>query len=198
MAPWEILANATSFLSFMSGYTSFLGPIVGILIADFWIVRQGRIDVPSLYLGRDGRYFYTAGVNWRALITLLLTVTPTLPGLANAINPKIAISQGMKNLYAVVRLPLLPQVHSPQPADARTQRRQTWLFSFTAAGLVYTVLSLAFKDRESHIPKAIYAHHEGASPVTHDDVEQAVPADSGDASSEKEKDAALVGVHGVL
>lgn len=78
--------------------------------------------------------------------------------------------------------------------------RQTWLFSFTAAGVVYTLLSLTFKDDASHVPKAIYAHHEGASPVAHDDVEQAAaPADdSGDASSEKEKEAATVGVHGVL
>ena len=34
LCPWEILANATGFLSFMSGYTVFLGPIAGIMITD--------------------------------------------------------------------------------------------------------------------------------------------------------------------
>lgn len=34
LAPWEILASATGFLSFMNGYTVFLGPIAGIMVAD--------------------------------------------------------------------------------------------------------------------------------------------------------------------
>ena len=120
MAPWEILANAQNFLSFMAGYTSFLGPIVGILVADFWILRRGRIDVPSLYLGGEGRYYYTAGVNWRALVTLLLTVTPTLPGLVKSINTKIVISQGLQNLYAVVRRLGLPSTLSRSATDICT------------------------------------------------------------------------------
>lgn len=45
LCPWEILANATGFLSFMNGYTVFLGPIAGIMIADvsfrFLCVRIG-------------------------------------------------------------------------------------------------------------------------------------------------------------
>jgi Permease for cytosine/purines, uracil, thiamine, allantoin len=34
ICPWEILANAIGFLNFMAGYTVFLGPIAGIMIAD--------------------------------------------------------------------------------------------------------------------------------------------------------------------
>ena len=47
LAPWEILANAVGFLSFMGGYTVFLGPISGIMIADVsawlgsWIDADG-------------------------------------------------------------------------------------------------------------------------------------------------------------
>lgn len=78
--------------------------------------------------------------------------------------------------------------------------RQTWLFSFTSAGLAYTLLSLVFKDGESHVPEAIYAHPEDCLPKTKTDdadVEKARPVDEGDASSEKDKEATSVGVHGV-
>jgi len=34
ICPWEILARAIGFLNFMVGYTVFLGPIAGIMIAD--------------------------------------------------------------------------------------------------------------------------------------------------------------------
>ena len=36
--PWLVLANAQSFLNFMSGYTVFIAPIIGIMIADYWCV----------------------------------------------------------------------------------------------------------------------------------------------------------------
>ena len=32
--PWDILAKAVGLLNFMAGYTVFLGPIAGIMIAD--------------------------------------------------------------------------------------------------------------------------------------------------------------------
>ncbi|EJD55067.1 NCS1 nucleoside transporter family [Auricularia subglabra TFB-10046 SS5] len=61
LCPWEILANATGFLTFMSGYTVFLGPIAGIMISDYYVVHRGALDVPALYQPH-GRYRYTAGI----------------------------------------------------------------------------------------------------------------------------------------
>ena len=40
LCPWEILASAQGFLSFMNGYTVFLGPIAGIMVADVSICAQ--------------------------------------------------------------------------------------------------------------------------------------------------------------
>ena len=39
----------------------------------------------------EGIYLYRAGINWRAAVTLLVVVPVNLPGLINAINPKVPI-----------------------------------------------------------------------------------------------------------
>lgn len=45
----------------MGGYTIVLGPISAIMIVDYFLVRKGKIDTPSLYRPM-GRYRYTGGV----------------------------------------------------------------------------------------------------------------------------------------
>ncbi|KAK3325136.1 putative uracil permease [Apodospora peruviana] len=89
MVPWKILNSAGSLLSFMSSLGIFLAPIMGIQIADYYIVKRGHTDIPALYQPH-GRYQYTYGINWRAPVALVLSATPQLPGLINAVNPSIS------------------------------------------------------------------------------------------------------------
>ncbi|KAL0952723.1 hypothetical protein HGRIS_006956 [Hohenbuehelia grisea] len=90
LAPWEILASASGFLSFMNGYTVFLGPFAGIMVVDYWFVHKCNVDVPAMYQP-EGRYKYWNGINWRAVLALLVSVPPNMPGLIASINPKIAV-----------------------------------------------------------------------------------------------------------
>jgi NCS1 family nucleobase:cation symporter-1 len=53
-----------------------LGPVIGIILVDYYLVRGTELDVTDLYR-RDGRY---AGVNPRAVAALLLGVLPNVPG----------------------------------------------------------------------------------------------------------------------
>lgn len=137
IVPWKILSSAETFLSFMGGYAVFLAPIAGILCADYWLVHKQHIDVPALY-DPLGRYNYFHGWNWRALITMLISVGPNLPGLAHSINSNSKITDGAKNLYTF-----------------------DWLFGFTTSIFLYTVLSYLFKHSESQIPTTIYGHDLG-------------------------------------
>jgi len=77
--PWNILANAISFLNFMSGYTIWLGPITSIMIAEYWIIKKQKVNVPELYRPH-GMYRYWNGINWRALLALCVGFIPVLPG----------------------------------------------------------------------------------------------------------------------
>jgi nucleobase:cation symporter-1, NCS1 family len=70
MQPWKLMANYGSYiLGWLVGYSGFLGPIAGLLICDYFIVRKKILAVPDLYQ-RNGLYEYRRGVNWQAVAAL--------------------------------------------------------------------------------------------------------------------------------
>lgn len=80
MMPWKLLSSAAAYtFTWLVGYSALLGPIGGILIADYFIVRRLEIDVEDLYRN-EGRYRYARGFNPRALVALVAGVAPSLPG----------------------------------------------------------------------------------------------------------------------
>ncbi len=75
--PWKLLSSAETYIfNWLVGYSALLGPIAGVMIADYWIVRRRQLDVPDLYRP-NGRY---AGWNWVAVGALALGVLPNVPG----------------------------------------------------------------------------------------------------------------------
>ncbi|GAB7359908.1 hypothetical protein MBLNU230_g7435t1 [Neophaeotheca triangularis] len=59
MCPWQLLANASTFINDLSAYSVFLGPMVGIMCCEYWVLRQQRIELSDLYHpGKDGIYHY--------------------------------------------------------------------------------------------------------------------------------------------
>ena len=77
MMPWKLLASADAYIfNWLVGYSALLGPIAGVMIADYWILKRGKLDVEELYRV-EGRY---AGVRWTAVAALGLGVLPNLPG----------------------------------------------------------------------------------------------------------------------
>jgi len=76
MCPWLLLQSAGGYIfTWLIGYSALLGPIAGIMIADYWIVRRTELDVADLYR-RSGRYPRFNGV---ALVALVLGVAPNVP-----------------------------------------------------------------------------------------------------------------------
>ncbi|MDD3874801.1 MAG: cytosine permease, partial [Methanosarcina sp.] len=45
-----------------------LAPIAAIFIADYYVVKKRNIDVMALFQGSEGRYWYSGGFNWKAVI----------------------------------------------------------------------------------------------------------------------------------
>ena len=60
-----------------------MGAIGGILIADYWVVRRQQLALPDLFK-MQGRYSYSAGVNVRAIVVLVVAILPVLPGFIRA------------------------------------------------------------------------------------------------------------------
>ena len=81
--PWKLLASAETYIfEWLVGYSALLGPIAGIMIADYWVVRRRELDVPDLYRP-DGRY---AGTNWMAMGALAVGIAPNIPGFLGAVK----------------------------------------------------------------------------------------------------------------
>ncbi len=80
MMPWKLVADPTGYIfTWLVGYSALLGPIGGIMIADYFVLRHRRIDVDALYR-HEGEFGYTNGFNISALIALALAILPNLPG----------------------------------------------------------------------------------------------------------------------
>jgi nucleobase:cation symporter-1, NCS1 family len=76
--PWKLLEDyGTYIFGWLVGYSGFLGPIAGIFIADYWVVRRGRLSLPDLY-DPEGIY---GGWNPKAIAALAAGVVAALVGL---------------------------------------------------------------------------------------------------------------------
>ncbi len=63
MMPWKLLSDFSSYIfGWLVGYSGLLGPIAGVMIADYFVVRRARLKVDDLYR-RNGVYEYDNGVN---------------------------------------------------------------------------------------------------------------------------------------
>jgi len=78
--PWKLIESTSGYIfTWLIGYSALLGPIGGILIVDYYLVRRTRLDVGALYR-RSGPYWYRGGTNPRALVALAVGVAPNVPG----------------------------------------------------------------------------------------------------------------------
>ena len=83
--PWKLYADAAAYIfTWLIGYSSLMGALGGILIADYWVVRRQHLSLPDLFK-LDGQYSYGgSGVNARAVIALVLAIVPVIPGFIRA------------------------------------------------------------------------------------------------------------------
>src|SRR3972149_8288150 len=81
MMPWKLLANYSAYIfGWLIGYSSFLGPIAGILICDYFIIRKRNLNAKDLY-DPEGTYTYKKGFNFKAIYSLIAGVFVALIGL---------------------------------------------------------------------------------------------------------------------
>jgi NCS1 family nucleobase:cation symporter-1 len=81
MQPWRWLSShGTYVMGWLVGYSSFLGPIAGVMIADYYVVRKRKLDPEELFK-RGGEYEFAGGFNWRAVAALAAGIVVALIGL---------------------------------------------------------------------------------------------------------------------
>ncbi len=84
MMPWKLYSDAAAYIfTWLIGYSSLMGALGGIMIADYWILRRQKLVLRDLF-SLDGAYRYANGINWRAMIALAVAIAPVVPGFVRA------------------------------------------------------------------------------------------------------------------
>jgi NCS1 family nucleobase:cation symporter-1 len=120
MMPWKLYSDAGAYIfTWLIGYSSLMGAIGGILIADYWLLRRRELSLPDLF-DTNGAYRYSNGINWKAIAALVLSILPVIPGFIRA-----ATTPG-------------GQVANPTPFD--TIYTYAWFVTFGLSAIIYLLL----------------------------------------------------------
>nr|WP_314564239.1 NCS1 family nucleobase:cation symporter-1 [uncultured Pseudomonas sp.] len=92
LTPWNLFNNPEVIHYTLDVLAACIGPLFGILLVDYYLLRKGRIEVDALFDDTpNGAYWYSGGVNWvavqalvaAALIGLCFTFVPWFKPIAN-------------------------------------------------------------------------------------------------------------------
>ncbi len=125
--PWKLIADPNGYIfNWLIAYSSLLGPVGGIMIADYYFIRKKELSLQALY-SRSGEYYFSKGVNYKAIFALLAGILPNVPGFLVTIKivNASAVPEWISNLY-----------------------HYAWFIGFFVSGIVYYFL---MKNAVSHI-----------------------------------------------
>lgn len=131
--PWRLLQSSESFVyTWLVGYSALMGPIGGIILADYYLIQKMKLNIKDLYtLRKNGAYYYSGGYNLAAMAALIVGILPVVPGLLQKVGILSSVPDVLVTIY-----------------------NNAWFFSFFSAGIFYwVVLSLSSsKDSEPTDP----------------------------------------------
>ena len=138
MMPWKLVADPNGYIfTWLIAYSALLGPIGGILIADYFVYRRRRLNLPALYQV-FGEYRFTGGFSLVALVAFILGVLPSLPGFL----VQVQVLDGAKvgpMLQPILGHAGLAKVLNPEAVATFLLRLYSyaWFVGFAVAFLMY-------------------------------------------------------------
>jgi NCS1 family nucleobase:cation symporter-1 len=117
--PWKLIADPTGYIfTWLIAYSSLLGPVGGIMIADYYFIRKQTLKLNDLY-SKHGNYSFSNGINYKAITALLLGIIPNVPGFLVTVKliGADAIPEWISHLY-----------------------NYAWFVGFFVSGIVYWLL----------------------------------------------------------
>ncbi|MFG6178587.1 NCS1 family nucleobase:cation symporter-1 [Halomonas sp. THAF12] len=96
--PWKLLESTGAYIfTWLIGYSALLGPLAGIMLADYLLIRRTELSHDDLFKN-DGRYSYRNGWNVNAFIAFVIAVLPNLPGFLAAAG----LMDGVPSLFSTL------------------------------------------------------------------------------------------------
>ncbi|WOL11553.1 purine-uracil permease NCS1-like [Canna indica] len=126
--PWKIMGSSQSYVyAWLVGCSAVLGPITGIMLTDYYVLRRTRLHKEGLYSDSAyGPYYYTGGYNVAGFIALAAGVGPAIPGFLHEVGVLKTTWKVFDVIYG-----------------------SAWFFGVFFASLVYWVLSCACSCRKA-------------------------------------------------
>jgi nucleobase:cation symporter-1, NCS1 family len=75
--PW-VLLDSQWFFTFINLYSAFLGPILGVMLSDYWVVRRRRLSIDDLYAEDGGSYWFWRGFSPAGYVALAVASVVSL------------------------------------------------------------------------------------------------------------------------
>lgn len=120
--PWKLLESASTYIfAWLVGYSALLGPIAGVMIADYYLIRRRRLATAELFRF-TGRYRGIDGWNLKGLVAFVLGVAPNLPGFAKSVGLVSAVAPIWDTIFTAA-----------------------WFVGFFIAAAIYILLNLGAK-----------------------------------------------------
>jgi NCS1 family nucleobase:cation symporter-1 len=131
MMPWHLFSDPATYIGvWLVGSSSFLGAVGGVLVCDFWLVRRARLSTSDLFQTR-GIYSYDRGINWCAVLAVVVALLPGVPGFVDQVTHGAVLQTGT--------LPAMVFRHLYEYA---------WFVTFGVALVLYFVMMIGYpKDR---------------------------------------------------
>ncbi|KAM3081143.1 hypothetical protein ACMFMG_005098 [Clarireedia jacksonii] len=94
ICPWKILASASVFTTFLSGYGIFMASVVAIMVCDYYLLTKGNVFIGHLYNGSktNKHYYYHKGWNIQAVIAYLAGLALPFPGFVGTLGASVSTS----------------------------------------------------------------------------------------------------------
>jgi NCS1 family nucleobase:cation symporter-1 len=84
--PWKLLSSSEEYVfTWLIGYSALLGPIAGILIGDYYLLKKRNLDIVELYCDTHPLFTYRA-INWISMFSLLIGIAPNIPGFIRSLD----------------------------------------------------------------------------------------------------------------
>lgn len=128
--PWRLLKSSESFVyTWLIGYSALLGPIGGIVLVDYYLIKKMKLNIGDLYsLSPSGEYYFSKGYNAAAVVALVAGIIPVVPGFLHKIGALSKISNGFVVVYD-----------------------NALFFSFFIAGFVYWIIMSYLRRKQSSL-----------------------------------------------
>ncbi|GAB2589447.1 nitrate reductase [Paractinoplanes abujensis] len=120
LTPWNLYNNPDVIHYTLETLGAFIGPLFGVLIADYYLIRRQRVDVDDMFtMSPEGRYHYRRGY-----------------------NPAAVVSTGVGAAVAMV-----PVLWTTGP-HMKTVAQYSWFIGMALGFAVYFVLAEVFKVKQ--------------------------------------------------